>query len=247
MFNSQSFCLLSLWMISGTSYATEEKTIYGVDDRVEIYQSAKKIQQLASAVVALIEKKNLIFNHTTQQYQLTEVSRLAKWNWCNNEKFSQQPSVAQCSGMLVAKDLVMTADHCVKDVKSGGKPAYDEYYVVFGYQMNKNNQWKTHYLKQDVYQIKEIVVSNGNVQYRRDEALVRLQRAVADHHQPLSLLNIRKHNVGTTLTLIGYPLGLPQKVVANGYILHQYADGSYVSNVDAFHGNSGSPVFVTMA
>jgi len=239
------FCLFTLAITSFASYA-EQKTLYGADDRQETYLASKKIQQIAAAVVALIPKEKLKKDPKTQQYQFTEVSRLSDGDMCNSERFAQQPSVAGCTGTLVAKDLVMTAAHCVDDVKTGTGPIYDKYWVVFGYQMYNNKQWKTHYSEQDVYEIKENVIKpNYDVQIFRDEALVRLKRVVADHHQPLSLSAVRQYKVATELTMIGYPLGLPQKVTNHGHIVRRNDDGDYVSDVDAFHGNSGSPVFVT--
>jgi len=77
-----------------------------------------------------------------------------------------------------------------------------------------------------------------------DTAVVRLHRPVVDH-QPIPLALSVKMPINTPLTLIGHPLGLPQKVAAGGLILEREATGAYLTNVDAFRGNSGSPVFVT--
>ena len=50
-------------------------------------------------------------------------------------------------------------------------------------------------------------------------------------------------NSHEALSMIGYPLGFPTQVATNGYILFNDATrDSFFTNLDAFEGNSGSPV-----
>jgi hypothetical protein len=59
-------------------------------------------------------------------------------------------------------------------------------------------------------------------------------------------LKIAKGPVGTNekLSMIGYPFGTPAKLSRNANVLlDDPARGSFITNLDAFDGNSGSAVF----
>lgn len=51
--------------------------------------------------------------------------------------------------------------------------------------------------------------------------------------------------VGTKVTAIGYPSGLPVKIAGNAKVRKVTSDGYFVSDVDTFGGSSGGPVFNT--
>ena len=87
-------------------------TIYGSDDRLDIYQLPDpKLKKLWESTVALVSRKHLQHN-ADGTYSF--ISNLPIWltqNIC--AEFSSQPSPAFCSGFLVGEDLVATAGHCV--------------------------------------------------------------------------------------------------------------------------------------
>jgi V8-like Glu-specific endopeptidase len=51
-----------------------------------------------------------------------------------------------------------------------------------------------------------------------------------------------KINTNAKLVVIGHPSGLPQKVSDDGQILNNKEEDFFVTNLDTFGGNSGSPV-----
>jgi len=61
-------------------------------------------------------------------------------------------------------------------------------------------------------------------------------------HRPIAIHREDVSN-GTPLMVIGYPNGLPEKVAGGGAVLDASQAGFYRTNLDTFHGNSGSPVF----
>jgi len=222
----------------------QQKTIHGVDDRLETYQVNVATQRAAEAVVAFIYRSALRYQANTKSYLLVDKNRLIDQHWCHQERFAQQPAVAFCSGVLVGDRLVATAAHCVTDHGIEKPSLLNKYAVVFGYQMLNANQAPQQFPENNVYFIEGIDLLYPDPEKRQDAAVVRLRRSVVDH-QPIQLALRVQMPINTPLTLIGYPLGLPQKVAAGGLILKREAAGTYVTNVDAFHGNSGSPVFVT--
>ena len=48
------------------------------------------------------------------------------------------------------------------------------------------------------------------------------------------------------VTVVGYPMGLPVKIAANGQV-RSLESSFFVANLDTYGGNSGSPVFNTLA
>lgn len=111
----------------------------------------------------------------------------------------------------------------------------------------------------DVYGCGELIQSHSHyedkdpygISYHRNEAtddnhdgtdfaLIRLDRPVRGRNPVL--LNRDDVSEGTPLLMIGNPDGLPLKVAGNARV-RQLFQNYFVANLDAFHGNSGSPVF----
>ncbi len=49
--------------------------------------------------------------------------------------------------------------------------------------------------------------------------------------------------IGTQLTTIGHPMGLPKKITRNGLVMGKIGDHYLTTTLDAVKGNSGGPVF----
>ena len=211
-----------------------DKAVYMTDNRFDVYMAEGAIQQAARATAALILKSKL--KKEGDYYIANHPPTLKEVGWCASEAFSKQPILASCSAFMVAKDILVTAGHCFRG--ADGAPIHD-YYVVFGYEMQSNQRAKLRFPAKDVYLInKEIEVKKTVVQ---DSAVVQLNRAVNDRQ----IFKFKAGEIakGTKLTLFGYPSGLPLKIANGGKVLeNQMSKTVFASNVDAFHGNSGSPV-----
>jgi hypothetical protein len=160
-----------------------------------------------------------------------------RYNLCPGEKFSEQPLGAFCSGSLVGEDLVMTAGHCIKD-EVGCADAK----IVFGFAVTSaGGKAPTEIPQKDVYSCKEIVtrhLESGGPDY----ALIRLDRKVAGR-KPLPINRGNKIKNGDKVFVIGYPVGIPLKVSGDASVRDASKPGFFVTDLDTFGGNSGSPVF----
>src|SRR5579883_756452 len=87
-------------------------TIYGKDDRVDLYQvQSPAVRRLADSTVALFYASDVAVKDGKAGLAL--VSYGDDENLCPEEPFREQLDGAFCSGSLVAPDVIMTAGHCV--------------------------------------------------------------------------------------------------------------------------------------
>jgi len=155
--------------------------------------------------------------------------------------FPDQTVAASCSAFLVASQLVATASHCIDRSGTELGPGLRDILFVFGYSCKPGGKFADRFSLCDIYQgirvVNEFNLTTGN-----DWALVLLDRAVAGR-TPVTLAATAAP-VGTPLYMIGYPLGLPEKYVGGGKVVSR-TDGAhkFETDLDAFNGNSGSPVF----
>jgi S1-C subfamily serine protease len=150
-----------------------------------------------------------------------------------DEAFYGQPRGPFGSGFLVHKDLnlIVTAGHCVAGPKA---PHISQIRFVFGFEVDGINNISD----DDVY-------TGEILQFRLDSeqdwAIVKLHKQVVNRDS-LSIDQQSPVNVKDPVFMIGHPYGLPLKIATEAEILS--AKGSmFRANLDAFGGNSGSPVF----
>lgn len=226
--------VLALVLLSLNALASDKSidVVYGDDNRVEAYQRPQLLKQ-SRAVAAMVSKKYLNLE-TFLGYQIDVSSQEMEYGLCSNERFAQQPILAECSGFLVAKDVIMTAGHCVTDMNDCKSFSW-----VFGYEMSAQRGNPQELDRKNVYQCKQIITRslNNGIDY----AIIRLDRAT--DREPVTLApKGQMAKVGTSLMMMGYPSGLPLKITDNAQIL-KTEKHLLITNLDAFHVNSGSPVF----
>jgi len=215
--------------------ADTESVVYGSDDRTDVYAHPDPaLQDLArQSIVALIPSENVDDFDPTDvvlYYDTLEDG----FGVCPDQRFSQQPTAAECSGTLIADDLVVTVGHCVNT-----QSACRGYNFVFNYMYDADGVLRP-ITSDDVYSCAERVAYSE----RDDYAVVRLDRPVVGHtpapiHPGHSVLA-----EGTPVTMIGFGVGLPAKIDDGGQVLLDVSSESYfIASVDAFGGNSGSGVF----
>ncbi|HAH07700.1 MAG TPA: serine protease [Elusimicrobia bacterium] len=209
--------------------------VYNEDDRRDTVDvQDDQAQALADSTVALfgadqVKLRGGRASLATESYQ--QALQL-----CPGERFNDQNIGPNCSGSLVAPDLVLTAGHCIQDEASCKATAF-----VFGFRTRKGGATPKSVSADQVYGCAGIVGRKLEGEAGTDWAVVRLDRAVTDH-KPLAVHRQDVSN-GTPLTVIGYPSGLPEKIADGGAVLDASPAGFYRTNLDTFHGNSGSPVF----
>ncbi len=219
--------------------------IYGQDDRREVYQATETHKQKAGSVAALFSFR-LPQNDKRAEIKLDRLETLREAKTlCEKEPFGDQPIGAFCTGVLVGPDILLTAGHCFK--KSGGLLSREQECqmtsFVFGFSYAAEKADPRTVKTEDIYTCKALVKSMI-VDGAEDWAIVRLNQAVKGR-APLDVnLKQAQDDVkkGMPLYMIGHPLGLPAKVVANGKVSRVHRT-RFESNLDTFAGNSGSPVF----
>lgn len=212
-----------------------EKSIYGVDDRKDLYEvTDAAVLRDADSTVSLFRASDISENAdgTTTLPSLTLGDRR---NLCPGERFHHQPSGAFCSGVLVGRDLIATAGHCV----DAGTVTSTRF--VFGYRLRSASDPATRVSSAEVYRsarlVGRVLTSGGS-----DWALVRLDRQVPNH-KVARIRGTGRIGNGTAVHIIGHPSGIPAKYAPGATIQDNTPTTFFRANLDAFGGNSGSPVF----
>ena len=154
-------------------------------------------------------------------------------NACSTERFLDQPVLMSCTGFLVGKDLLVTAGHCmVNNFDCSG------FKWVFDFQ---NDVKKIP--ADNVYSCKKILAQEQvsiPILGVTDYALIKLDREVTTG-KPLKFRTSGRIEKGTSVAVIGHPLGLPLKIADNARVRGVFGK-TFKANLDTYGGNSGSPV-----
>ncbi|MBA2403921.1 MAG: trypsin-like peptidase domain-containing protein [Bdellovibrionales bacterium] len=221
-------------LFSAGAHATvnQPDVVYGEDGRFEPYDRPNFHDETRS-VAAQINKKHFGVESLIG-YSIVGPTHQQGYHLCNGEKFSDQPVIANCSGALVAPDVIMTAGHCLETVED-----CKNFDWVFGYEMNQKSGNPKTLERNNTYQCKQVIAQSliNGVDY----AFVRLDRKVIGR-EPMKLApQSYKAKIGDSLVMFGYPSGLPLKVTEGGRV-NNIENHLLVTTLDAFHVNSGSPV-----
>ncbi len=211
--------------------------IYGTDDRYEPFEiNEPKIEELSRATVALVPFFK-VHNYNDSFLQLDKRPLRRVKNICEEEKFSSQPAAAYCSGVLIDKDLILTAGHCVRL----GRLACWGIKIVFDYRLTSSEQDPSLVFRENVYSCSKILFQS--TRKGLDYAILRLDRPVPFNRTPVMAEEAHPSvRVSDPLLMIGNPFGLPQKIVNNG-VVRAIDKTNFITNLDALNNNSGSPVF----
>ena len=213
--------------------------IFGKDDRFDVKRGTKDFHISKSVAVGVPyslwdEVSPLLFS-----LYADDMSSFL----CSDEKFSQQKSVSYaCTGFLVGEDLLVTAGHCStngEEVRNSSENYCVSYTWMFDFRHTTNTDRVP---QKNVYNCKEIIyaIEASEAGRHYDFALIRLDRKVTGR-KPLKISQskIRK---GDPVKMFGHPMGMPMKVTKNAKVISRVEGISIKTNLDAFAGNSGSPV-----
>lgn len=231
-------CLLAFLLIFIGSCATFSKgksvgVIYGTDDRKQIYEGTEVQQQRARSVAAVVPVHNLkeIGDSGYAMRYLVDIGRLKHFS--PNEPYSDEPVLSLGTAFLIAPDRVVTAGHVISSVNI--RP--ENLKIVFGYDMNEDGP-VFFFPEENVYSIKRVLIKfvSNNV----DFAVLELDRDVVGR-DPL-VVSDKPLRVGDGVYTIGHPWGIPKKIAENAEVKRVYSF-CFSADLDAFSGNSGSPIF----
>ncbi|GAF98568.1 unnamed protein product, partial [marine sediment metagenome] len=151
------------------------KGIYGTDDRKDEYEVLDiQLKAVGDSTVALIPIDEMTDNGdgtwsipsiTLAETYLADNGRPL----CEDEPFIDQPDAANCTGFLVAPNIVATTGHCISDSSDCSNMAF-----VFGYTMINSSTPVVTFDDFDVYFCTEIIARLQTTE--SDWALIRLDR-----------------------------------------------------------------------
>lgn len=247
--NARSFTglmLLPVWLfLSSTSIANdliiEDKAIYASDDRREVFESGKWLRKVARSVGAIVDSRK-VSRSSTGLWQLVHGATGRDQGWCDTERFIDQPTAASCTGFLVSPSHLATSAHCVQPAEDPGAPglACANMSVVFGYALDKTGKLNSEFQNEQVYRCHS-VLAGENDPVGSDWRVVELDRDV-NGIDALTVYEGVSVSQNWKLSIIGHPNGLPAKIGANASVVDASTEGYFVTDLDSYAGNSGSPV-----
>ena len=232
---AQSYLFTKFEKISTDTLINKYKSIYGDDDRIDIYLASEDYKNDAKKVVCLVYK-NMLRKIDSKSYRLNTFGKLgAVKGLCLDQNFYDQPLAGFCSGFAVSENVIATAGHCFRTID------LSSVYFIFGFSMLDYTNANTIIPEEDVYEAESSIDIKKNSDF--DYALIKVTKQIPKYR----IAEIRTNNIisnDEVLHVIGHPTGLPAKISPNAKIFDNVAtDNFFRINSDTFAGNSGSPVF----
>ncbi|MBX2988694.1 MAG: trypsin-like peptidase domain-containing protein [Bdellovibrionaceae bacterium] len=227
--------------------------IFGSNGARPIAEAPAPWRDKARAVAILVPKAFLTERPDGRRDLMTD-TMADNIGLCADETWARQQSLyVSCTGFLIAPDLLVTAGHCMLNSGRARRtvtPQCSDFTWLFDFtQEAAGDQPATSGLEAErFYDCAEVIeaahdsvtdAKTGAIDFRDDFALIRLQRPVRDR-APLTWAS-RRPQVGDKLSMVGHPFGGSQRF-STGRVLNLEKNYDR-ANLDAFPGNSGSPVF----
>lgn len=159
----------------------------------------------------------------------------------DNVRFLDQPIAGFCTGFLIAPDILVTAGHCITDQDKLLNTVW-----VFDYTADVTFNLQDKYItipQSNQYQGVEILDRSLTENGEYDYAIIRLDRKVVGR-KPYKFRTGGAVKFDQMIAMIGSPEGLPLKLADSAHVTNNETFAtSFLTDLDAFHGNSGGPVF----
>lgn len=224
------------------------KIMAGQDDRREVEQAPGEIQDLHRSVALIVKTPDFDDSGTrlslsTRSLYKRMLHATPSHDLCTNVSFRSQATVGYGTAFLVAPRWVATAKHNLYPLMSGGYKTFEHERVrfVFDHRL-RSGRLRRYPRTEDVRGAAPQIVDNRVSSSGEDWALLELDEPVTDRPF-LELSSAPAPPPGTPLFTLGHPLGLPGKYTPNGRVLAGGDAWSFLTELDTFRGNSGSPVF----
>ncbi len=234
--------------------------VFGTDDRVEAISRPNLFLQTKSTAMwvsnVYVTPQSAPAVGVLETISLDFPSLAENQNLCADEKFAHQPSSPiNCTGFLVASDLLVTAGHCSileGEIAAEANPYCTDFKWMFNFAADAFGRLPdlSRFPLSDLVGCKKVLYAIHNPIYHKetdsytyvkDFSLIQLDRKVMDH-PIIPIADKPAPAVGDSISLIGYPSGLPAKIVT-GSVTETADPNFFRANMTIFGGNSGSPVF----
>ena len=231
--------LLSLFfsILASAKMSIKPRVVYGIDDRMDVYESSDALMKDLSKSVAA----QILDNSFTLENDIFNLDKrtLSDDGMCKSERFSAQPASATCSGFLIAKNLLVTAGHCVREVSQ-----CQDHSWVFDYANYQQVENSFAFKKEQMFKCVEIVSRVKDNATGLDFAVLKLDREVVGR-KALQIRKTGKVDDNAVLTVLGFPSGIPLKITTGATVRDNSNPNYFVMNSDTYGGNSGSAVVDT--
>ncbi len=213
-----------------------DKVVYGVDNRLDIYQSKNALYKTLSLSTAAMISKSQVVEQEDASFNITG-GTLEQDGICSDARFAKQMVAANCSGFLVGENLLVTAGHCIETLEDCGN-----YSWVFDYGNPTGEKTVYNVAKKDIYTCTKIISRALDRDTLNDYALLELDRKV-EGRAPLKFRKSGKIANKAGIVVIGHPSGLPTKIADGATVRDNKNNYFFQGTLDTFGGNSGSAVF----
>ena len=240
---------------------TGDKAIFGDNSMQDYYQVSTTLKEMADSTVAFVPKDLLIYDSQTKTYKVAQEMRVSM-NYGNIDKkedFVNENILSFCSGAYLGKSYILSAGHCI-DPDPNSPSYFKNVYIVFGWRYEADNTPAIAFSQDQVYTIKEIKIrklssDEFSISITTDCLLDYLLNKYEDYSlsvldrepvnkEPLIIDKNPSIKVGDKAFTIGYPLGMAVKIdKLQDSEVKLVGKNTFETNIDAFGGNSGGPVF----
>ncbi len=232
--------LLALVLAFSMNANAIQKVIYGEDNRRDVYEVTNPLfLKMARSTAALIPSRGVQTNGNMTKIVGRTLG--AQMGLCESEPFFEQTAAANCSGFLVAPNILVTAGHCVEG-RWGQAADCHKYKYVFGFETTHQGQTEYSVPSENVYSCKRIIKSILDQSTRMDYAVIELDRPVVGR-EPMPFRKQGKIADGQEVVVIGHPSGIPTKIADGAFVRNNSRDVYFSASLDTYGGNSGSAVF----
>ena len=182
--------------------------------------------------VGIVVERSKLHAVTDSIFQLDIGNTLGtRYNLCPGEAFRDQPVVGLGTAFIIGDQVMVTAGH----VFTG---PIENYVIIFDFELsNKAGGYnplvgidRIYYPSRVVNDVEELDLKVFSVSRKLERPALKISSA----------LNLK---IDEDVYMIGYPYGLPQKIALNAGIIKNNHPNYFYTSLDAFQGNSGSPVF----
>ena len=233
--NSQNQTLEYPFAEPGTDVS---RGVFGDDDRKEV-KDAEGFKDFVRATAVMIPK-TAIYNNEFYAWSLRDLLKrqFGTDKFDDNVKFLDQPTVGSCTGFLIAPDVLVTAGHCINSMEDANK-----YVWVFDYTSDSDfvDGKKLKFKPENIFEVESIIASDLTEDNKNDYAVLKLKKK--SNRAPYRFRTSGEVLLDGPINTIGCPTGLPLKFTTNATVVDTSQETWFKSDIDAFPGNSGGPVF----